>query len=146
MFARAKGQNTRCHDLNWVSALTKPVYLLFWKFESSVCTDLWPLKLTFQFLSKYMSLFFLCRYKRKKMYCCIAIYIYKRKHNQRLFTTSMNERTHFFIKKIYISHFILERVDVSVVCERWVETGTACYIDQTSSLDHSTLCYLQEPP
>ena len=32
----------------------------------------------------------------------------------------MNERTHFFIK-IYLSHFILERVDVSVVCERWVE-------------------------
>ena len=32
----------------------------------------------------------------------------------------MNKRTHFFIK-IYLSHFILERVDVSVVCERWVE-------------------------
>ncbi len=32
----------------------------------------------------------------------------------------MNERTHFFIK-MYLSHFILERVDVSVVCERWVE-------------------------
>ena len=30
----------------------------------------------------------------------------------------MNERTHFFIK-IYLSHFILERVNVSVVCERW---------------------------
>ena len=34
--------------------------------------------------------------------------------------TSMNERTYFFIK-IYLSHFILERVDASVVCERWVE-------------------------
>ena len=33
---------------------------------------------------------------------------------------SINERTHFFIK-IYLSLFILERVDVSVVCERWVE-------------------------
>ena len=32
-----------------------------------------------------------------------------------------------------------------MVCERWVETGTDCYIDPTSSLDHSTLCYLQEP-
>ena len=63
------------------------------------------------------------------------------KHNLR---TSMNERTHFFIK-IYLSHFILERVDVSVVCERWVETGTDCYIDQTSPPDHSMLCYLQEP-
>ena len=55
----------------------------------------------------------------------------------------MNERTHFFIK-IY-SHFILERVDVSVVIEKWMETGTDCYIDPTPSLDHSTLCYLQEP-
>ena len=36
------------------------------------------------------------------------------------FRTSMNERTHFFIK-IYISHFILERADVSMMCERWVE-------------------------
>ena len=34
--------------------------------------------------------------------------------------TLRNERTHFFIK-IYLSHFILERLDVSVVCERWVE-------------------------
>ena len=33
-------------------------------------------------------------------------------------TTSTNERIHFFIK-IYLSHFILERV-VFVVCERWV--------------------------
>ena len=29
----------------------------------------------------------------------------------------MNEQTQFFIK-IYLSHFILERVDVSVVCDR----------------------------
>ena len=36
------------------------------------------------------------------------------KHNLR---ASMNERTHF-IKNI--SHFILERVNDSVVCERWV--------------------------
>ena len=42
----------------------------------------------------------------------------------------MNERTHFFIN-VYLSHFILERVDVSVVCERWVETGTDYYIDST---------------
>ena len=32
----------------------------------------------------------------------------------------MNERTHLFMK-LYLSHFIHERVDVSVVCERWVE-------------------------
>ena len=29
----------------------------------------------------------------------------------------MNEQIHFFIK-IYLSHFILQMVDVSVVCER----------------------------
>ena len=40
------------------------------------------------------------------------------KHNIR---TSMNERIHFFIK-IYLSHFILERV-MFVVCERWVGNG-----------------------
>ena len=37
-------------------------------------------------------------------------------------TTSINERTHFFIK-IYLSHFILERVAKGlklVMCERWV--------------------------
>ena len=33
----------------------------------------------------------------------------------------MNERTRFF-KKIYLSHFILERVRL-VVCERWVGYG-----------------------
>ena len=38
------------------------------------------------------------------------------KHNLRI---SMNEQTQFFIK-IYLSHFILKRVDVSVACERWV--------------------------
>ena len=54
------------------------------------------------------------------------------KHNIR---TSMNERTHFFIKNMYLSHFIL---DVSVVCERWVETGTDCSIYPTSSPDHSS--------
>ena len=55
-----------------------------------------------------------------------------------------NERTKHFFIKMYLSHFILERVDVSVVCERWVETGTDCYIDPTSALEHSMLCYLQE--
>ena len=70
-----------------------------------------------------------------------AVLLYTHNHDLR---TSMNERTHFFIK-IYLSHFILERVDVSVVCERWVETGTDSYIDPTSSLNHSTLYYLQEP-
>ena len=69
--------------------------------------------------------------------------LYSHNHNIDL-RTSMNERTHLFIK-IYLSHFILERVDVSVVCERWVKTGTDCYIEPTSYLDHSTLCYLSQP-
>ena len=42
-----------------------------------------------------------------------------RKHHLPVITTSTNERIHFFIK-IYLSHFILERV-MFVVCERWVE-------------------------
>ena len=37
-------------------------------------------------------------------------------------------------KNMYLSHFIL---DVFVVCERWVETETDCYINPTPSLDHS---------
>ncbi len=35
---------------------------------------------------------------------------------------NFNQRTNTLIyKNMYLSHFILERVDVSVVCERWVE-------------------------
>ena len=42
-------------------------------------------------------------------------------------TTSMNERTHFFIK-IYLSHIILERVDVGCVWEvSWRLGQTATY-------------------
>ena len=42
-------------------------------------------------------------------------------------TTSMNERTHFFIK-LYLSHFILKRVDVSCVWEvSWRRRQTAKY-------------------
>ncbi len=48
----------------------------------------------------------------------------------------MNERKHFFIK-IYLSHFILERV-MFFVCERWAETRTGCYFDPSSSRDHSS--------
>ena len=50
--------------------------------------------------------------------------------------TNFNERMNTLLyKNMYLSHFIL---DVSVVCERWVETGTDCYIDPTSSPDHSS--------
>ena len=38
--------------------------------------------------------------------------------------TSMNERTNTLLyKNIYLSHFILERVDISVVYEKWVQTA-----------------------
>ena len=49
----------------------------------------------------------------------LVLLLYTHDHNIDL-CNSMNERTHFLIK-IYLSPFILERVDVSVVCERWVE-------------------------
>ena len=56
-------------------------------------------------------------------------------------TTLMNERTHFFIK-IYLSYFILERVNVGCVWEvSWrgeLETGTDCYILTQSPSDHSS--------
>ena len=59
---------------------------------------------------------------------------------------NFNEQTNtLFYKNMYLSHFILESVDISVVCERWVEIGTDCYIDPISSLDHNPLCYIQEP-
>ena len=48
----------------------------------------------------------------------------------------MNERTHFFYKNMYLSHILL---DVSVMRERWVETGTDCYNDPTSSLNRSRI-------
>ena len=52
----------------------------------------------------------------------LRIYIYKYTRIQsetwsNIMTTSTNERTHFFLK-IYLSHFILERV-MFVMCERW---------------------------
>ena len=56
---------------------------------------------------------------------------------------NFNERTNTLLyKNIYISHFILI---VSVVCERWVETGTDRYIDPTSSPDHSSTFFLILP-
>ena len=54
-------------------------------------------------------------------------------------TTSMNERTHFFIK-IYFSHFILERG--CFLCVRGeLETGKDCYILTPSSSDHSSTSF-----
>ena len=58
-------------------------------------------------------------YSHIQLYVYIYIYNYKRKQST-IMTTSMNKRTHFF-RKIYLSHFILERVAkglMLVVCER----------------------------
>ena len=53
----------------------------------------------------------------------IATYInkYKRKHIQTWFANFDEETDTLLYKNIYFSHFILERVDVSVVCERCLE-------------------------
>ena len=57
------------------------------------------------------------------------------KHNIR---TTMNERTHFFMK-IYLSHIILDRV-IFLLCVRdELETGTDCYFDPSSSRNHSSI-------
>ena len=56
----------------------------------------------------------------------------------------MNERTHFLIK-IYLSHFILERVDVACNVRGELETGTDCYILTQSSSDHSTTSFSSWP-
>ena len=84
----------------------------------------------------------------KKM-CCIAAYIYIYiyiytniyrniiKHNIR---TSMNERTHFFIK-IYISHFILEKVDAGCEWEGGVGDGDRLLHIDPSSSDHSSTSF-----
>ena len=61
----------------------------------------------------------------------VYIYKYMRKQSTSNERTSMNERIHFFIK-IYLSHFILERVRF-LVCETWVESRTDCYFDQSST-------------
>ena len=49
----------------------------------------------------------------------------------------MNERTHFFIK-IYLSHFILKRVDVGCVWEVSWRRGQTVILTQSSSHDHSS--------
>ena len=72
--------------------------------------------------------------------CCILrVYIHKYKQKQSKIMTNFKEWTNTLLyKNIYLSHFILDSVGVSVVCKRWVETETNCYIDPTSSPDHSS--------
>ena len=54
------------------------------------------------------------------LYTVIHIQIYAEQSTNNI-RTSMDERTHFFIKT-YLSHFILKRV-MFLVCERWVGDG-----------------------
>ena len=56
----------------------------------------------------------------------------------------MNKQTHFFIS-IYLSHFILERVDVSVVCGGWVETGQTVILTQLLVLTISRCIIIKNP-
>ena len=51
----------------------------------------------------------------------------------------MNERTHFFIK-MYLSYFILERVDVGCV-EKWIGDGHRLLHIDPSSPDHSSTSF-----
>ena len=52
----------------------------------------------------------------------------------------MNERTHFFIK-IYLSHFILERVDVGCVWKvSWRRGQTAKYCPSSTSFSSWLVC------
>ena len=73
----------------------------------------------------------------------VYIYKYMQEHNQKSnIRTSMNERTHFFIK-IYLSHFIFERVDVSCVCEMsWRQRQTAILTPSSSSTIAALLSHL----
>ena len=78
--------------------------------------------------------------KDKLLYSRIQLYYGNiLKHNLR---TSMNERTHFFIK-IYLSRFILEKVAkglMLIMCERWVGDGDRLlHIDPKVSLTIAAL-------
>ena len=60
--------------------------------------------------------------------------------------TNFDERTNTLLyKNMYLSHFILERVNASVICERWVETGTDCYIDPTFLLTIARCVIFKNP-
>ena len=63
-------------------------------------------------------------------------YTYTNISGRTYWQTSMNERTHFFIK-IYLSHFVLETL-MFLVCERWVGDGDRL---RQSSSDHSSTSF-----
>ena len=54
---------------------------------------------------------------------------------------NFNKRTNILLyKNINLSHFIFEKV-MFVACEKWMETRMDCYIDPSSSLDHSSTSF-----
>ena len=66
-------------------------------------------------------------------YYCITTYNYRYTYTYTTMSGNIvnnnDERTHFF-RKIYLSHFILERVAkglMLVMCEKWVGDGTDCH-------------------
>ena len=77
----------------------------------------------------------------------IHIQIYE-EHNQTWYT-NFNERTNTLLYKKYISHTLFSKELMLVVCKRWVETRTDCYLDPSSSstiaalLSH--LCWVAQP-
>ena len=54
--------------------------------------------------------------------CCIAVMQIQAETQSNIIYELQWTNEHTSLWKIYLSHFILERVDVSVGCERWVET------------------------
>ena len=87
-------------------------------------------------------------YQKSDSNCCIATHngtctftnIHLHAETSLTGNDDFNERTNTLLyRNINLSHFILERIDVSVVCVRDVlETGTDCYIDPSSSGHSST--------
>ena len=74
--------------------------------------------------------------------CVCVCVLYSHNHNIDL-RTSKNEQTLLYKN---LSHTLYSRKGWCF-CGVWemVETGTDCYIDPASSLDHSTFVYLLEP-
>ena len=70
------------------------------------------------------------------LYCILRVYKYTREHNQQIMMTSItNEYT--FLQKYKFLTLYFRKVDVCCV---W-ETRTDCYIDPSSSLNHSSTSF-----
>ena len=65
----------------------------------------------------------------------VVLYTILQKHNH--CNEDFNKRTNTLLY-INLLHFILEKV-MCVVCDKWEETRTDCYIAPSSPLDHSSI-------